>query len=87
MTIRLATNSAGLAHFEVLHVVGDGATGGGTTAVMQMARGMAARGARVTIASSDRIAPHPPGAPRGTPSVGARFQEAPNHRVRSSRTY
>ena len=51
MTIRLAPNSAGLAHSEILHVVGDGAAGGGTTAVMQMARGMAARGARVTIAS------------------------------------
>ena len=46
----LTDQSACLASSGILHVVGDGAAGGGTTVVLQLARGLAARCARVTIA-------------------------------------
>jgi glycosyltransferase involved in cell wall biosynthesis len=51
MNVRLGIYGVALAHSEILHVVGDGAAGGGATTVMQMAHGIAACGMRVTIAS------------------------------------
>ena len=50
MSNRLA---AGAAHRNVLHLVGDGLAGGGTTIVLQLARGLAERGMSVTVGSQN----------------------------------
>jgi glycosyltransferase involved in cell wall biosynthesis len=50
MSNRLAV---GAARRNVLHLVGDGLAGGGTTIVLQLARGLAERGLSVTVGSQD----------------------------------
>lgn len=51
MSNRLA---AGAARRNVLHLVGDGLAGGGTTIVLQLARGLARRGLSVTVGSQEK---------------------------------
>ena len=48
MSNRLAASAA---RWNVLHLVGDGLAGGGTTIVLQLARGLAERGLSVTVGS------------------------------------
>jgi hypothetical protein len=53
-TYRSAENRAPL---EVIHILGDGAVGGGSTVVLQLAAGLQHRGAKVTVAGPVGVLP------------------------------